>query len=689
MTDDSFRAAFNNSLQASASTGGIFAEEAFINEVSRRFTEAEEVDTLTPCHHRAVGVKGRIGRVDGYDLGDEEGHIVVAVSDYEPGGQKTLGSVEAQKLVAQAQSWVEGALTGSLLAGLEESSPAYELAWEIHSRRESTFKVRIYLLTNNVLSARLKDLPIEEIDGVSYEYHLWDIERFRQVEESTQGREEIDIDLTEWAPGGIPVLPAPITANNVATYLAIIPGDVLAAVYRRYGARVLESNVRSYLSLRGKVNKGIRGTIMQEPELFLTFNNGITATAGEVNVVATDSGPRITALRDLQIVNGGQTTASIFYVNKDDRGIDLSNVFVQMKLTVVDSDVASELVPKISRFANTQNAVSEADFFSNHDFHRRMEEKSRRVLAPPKPGARFQTKWFYERTRGQYASERSKLLTAEMRQFDAQYPKTQLLTKTDAAKFLNAWSGRPHTVSAGAQKNFLEFAKSVEERWKTDSEFFSEDFFRALVAKKILFDTIRVRVMKADWYTTGYLANIVAYTMAKLAQISSVQAAGGELNFSLIWQEQSVDDRLLDLVDDIAFAVYHKLTDDSRPVLNVTEWAKREKCWDVVKAMEVPGVERVKEFVRLKEQVVSEAREAKLDQRILSGIEAQVAVTKLGQRYWSKLRDFVRAQKIATEKDLGILRYAAGEVGRVPSEAQALALVKLERRALDAGFAGN
>lgn len=689
MIDDGFRVAFNNSLQAAASTEGVFTEEAFINEVSRRFTEAEEVDNLIPCHHRATGSKGRILRVDGYDLGDEEGHVVVAVSDYEPGDKRTLGSADALKLVTQAKGWVEGALTGSLLAGLEESSGAYELAWEIHSRRESTFKVRIYLLTNNVLSARLKELPGEEIDGVSYEYHLWDIERFRLVEESTQGREEIDIDLTEWAPSGIPVLPAPITADDVATYLAIMPGDVLAAVYRRYGARVLESNVRSYLSLRGKVNKGIRGTIMQEPELFLTFNNGITATAGEVNVVVTESGPRITSLRDLQIVNGGQTTASIFYVKKDDRGIDLSNVFVQMKLTVVDSDVASELVPKISRFANTQNAVSEADFFSNHDFHKRMEEKSRRLLAPPRPGARFQTKWFYERTRGQYVSERSKLSTAEMRQFDAQYPRSQLLTKTDAAKFLNSWGGKPHVVSAGAQKNFLEFAKSVEERWRTNSEYYGEDFYRALVAKKILFDSIRVRVMNADWYTTGYLANIVAYTMAKLAQVSSIQSAGGELNFGLIWQEQSVDNRLLELVDDIAFSVYRELTDDSRPVLNVTEWAKREKCWEVVKTMAVPGAERVMDFVTLKEQAVSEAREAKLDQRILSGIEAQVEVTNRGQRYWSKLRDFVRAQKIATEKELGILRYATGEAGRVPSETQALALLKLERRATDMGFAGN
>jgi hypothetical protein len=689
MSEDGFRATFNNSLQAAASTGGVFAEEAFINEVSRRFTEAEEVDTLIPCHHRTVGAKGRILRIDGYDLGDEEGHIVVAVSDFEPGEQRTLGSPDALKLVTQARGWVEGALDGTMLAGLEESSPAFELAWEIHSRRESTFKVRIYLLTNNSLSARLKELPAEEIDGISYEYHLWDIERFRLVEESTRGREEIDIDLTEWAADGIPVLAAPITANDVATYLAIIPGDVLAAIYRRYGARVLESNVRSYLSLRRKVNKGIRGTIMQEPELFLTFNNGITATAGEVKVITADSGPRMTALRDLQIVNGGQTTASIFYVDKDDRDADLSNVFVQMKLTVVDSELASDLVPKISRYANTQNAVSEADFFSNHDFHKRMEEKSRRILAPAKPGARFQTKWFYERTRGQYASERSKLSTAGMRQFDVQYPKSQLLTKTDAAKYLNSWSGRPHVVSAGAQKNFLEFAKSVEEQWKRNSEFYSEDFFRALISKKILFDTIRSRVMAADWYTTGYLANIVTYTMAKLAQIASGQSMGGDLNFSAIWQEQAVDDRLLELIDDIAWAVYLELTDDSRPVVNVTEWAKREKCWDAVQTLEVREVARVKEFVVFREQLANEAREAKLDQRLLNGIEAQVEVTKLGQRYWSNLRDFVRTQGIATEKDLSIIRYATGEAGRVPSEAQAQLLVKLDRRANEAGFVGN
>lgn len=689
MEIDDFRAELNNSVQALAATGGRFSEEAFIAEVGARLSEAEEIDNLIPCHHNSVGVRGRHLRVDGFDLGDEEGHLVVAISDFHLSETTTLGTEAAKKLFAQAKSWVESALSGALLSDLEESSAAYQFAWDIHNRRDSLFKVRIYLLSNNKLSARLRELPSESVDSISYEYHPWDIERFLRVTQSALGREEIDIDLTEWAPSGVPILRAPTTSADVETYLAIVPGSLLSSIYRRYGSRVLESNVRSFLSNRGKVNKGIRGTMMQEPELFLTYNNGITATAGEVTVTRDGGSLSLRAIRDLQIVNGGQTTASIFYVEKDEKNIDLSKVFVQMKLTVVDEDIESDLVPRISRYANSQNAVSEADFFSNHAFHRRMEEKSRRILAPAKAGVRFQSKWFYERARGQYLSERAKFSASGSKKFEAEYPRSQVLTKVDAAKFFNSWAMKPHTVSHGAQKNFLEFAKVIDAMWQSDDSQFGDDFFRSLIAKSILFNTLRTKIMKAEWYGSGYLANIVTYTMAKLADIASTESRGGDLDFARIWNEQRIEDDLLDYSMSIAEGVFGVLTDDSRDVVNVTEWAKREKCWTRVRELRVPVIDEIAPHFISGRSVVQAKQEQKLDQKLLSGIEAQIYVQNLGQPYWYKLREFARLQKMASEKELGILRYATGEAGRVPSEAQSQVLIALESRTRDAGFAGK
>ena len=86
----------------------------------------------------------------------------------------------------------------------------------------------------------------------------------------------------------------------------------------------------------------------------------------------TDDGLVIDSIKDLQIVNGGQTTASLFHTRRSDKA-DLGEVFVQMKLTVIDDEKSEEVVPRISEFANTQNKVNAADFFSNHPFHVRME----------------------------------------------------------------------------------------------------------------------------------------------------------------------------------------------------------------------------------------------------------------------------------------------------------------------------
>ena len=215
------------------------------------------------------------------------------------------------------------------------------------------------------------------------------------------------------------------------------------------GARLLEQNVRVFLQARGNVNRGLRNTISNYPEMFFAYNNGITATAESIETVASPNGLLLTGMRNFQIVNGGQTTASIHAALRN-REVDLDRVFVQMKLSIVNSDRALEIVPKISEYANTQNRVSAADFFSNHPFHIRMEGFSRRLYAPSRDGTFRQSKWFYERARGQYQDARGRLTQAERRRFDLEYPKPQMFTKTDLAKFLNVWRDKPDVVSRGS-----------------------------------------------------------------------------------------------------------------------------------------------------------------------------------------------------------------------------------------------
>lgn len=185
---------------------------------------------------------------------------------------------------------------------------------------------------------------------------------------------------------GIQCLPAHIDSADYESYLMVMPATILGELYGKYGDRLLEQNVRCFLQARGKVNKGIRSTIITDPEMFFAYNNGITATAREVITETEDDGIYIKEIRDLQVVNGGQTTASLFHTSRKDK-VSLEKIFVQMKLSVVDGEKGEVVIPKISEYANTQNKVNAADFFSNHPFHLRMEEFSRRLWVPPQPGA--------------------------------------------------------------------------------------------------------------------------------------------------------------------------------------------------------------------------------------------------------------------------------------------------------------
>ena len=230
------------------------------------------------------------------------------------------------------------------------------------------------------------------------------------------------------------------------TCVALFPGTILHDLYDEYGSRLLELNVRSYLQARGKVNKGILETLVREPHRFLAYNNGITIVAEGIDF--SNDKARVLSIKGMQIVNGGQTTASIHRAMKDSK-VDISHVYVQAKLTVVPPEAFDEMVPDISRFSNTQNKVSEVDLRANHAYHVGIERVSRRVWAPGE-----QSMWFYERARGSYQTERAKRggTASERQKFDKQFPASQRFTKEDLARYTNAWDGLPHIVSRGGPK---------------------------------------------------------------------------------------------------------------------------------------------------------------------------------------------------------------------------------------------
>src|SRR3954451_11729784 len=400
---EDFYSEFFQDVHNSADADGRYAEDSFFDLFCQQLVDAGELDTAD----RAQYVAPRGVRVDGYggDPMESEGVLNLIIADFHQSEEvRTLTGTEMDTIFNRVHQFVVKSLDRSFRASLEESDAAFGLADLIATRWSDISKVRLFLISNRVLSARVDGRPAGEIQHATVTYSVWDLGRLHRYIRSGHGREAIDLELSEYG-GSLSSLPAHLDGAGYQAYLVVVPGAQLAAIYDRWGARLLEQNVRCFLQVKGNVNKGIRNTIEGAPEMFFAYNNGITATAESVEETRAGGNLKLTRVRNLQIVNGGQPTASIHAASR--KKVDLSKVFVQMKLSIIPPARALEVVPKISEFANSQNRVNAADFFANHPFHVRMEEFSRRIYAPSPDGSFRESKWFYERARGQYLDARA------------------------------------------------------------------------------------------------------------------------------------------------------------------------------------------------------------------------------------------------------------------------------------------
>ena len=415
-----FHEDFFQEVVASADAAGDLKEDSFFDIFCNHLVEAGELETAD--RSRYTSQRGL--RIDGYggDPAESDGTLSLVIVEFNQGPSiESMTAKDMRLILKRATNFLRKSLDLKFREGLEETSAAFGLSNLISARWRGIRKVRIVLATNKQLSARVSGKESEIIEGKNVAYDVWDIDRLHRYVSAGQAREDIEIDLVEEFGGALSALPAHLPGKNYESYLVVVPGHTLAAIYDRWGPRLLEQNVRVFLQARGKVNKGIRNTLDNEPGMFFAYNNGITATAESLDYEKTETGVAIRRLHNLQIVNGGQTTASI-YAGSRRKGCDMSDVFVQMKLSVIDPSLSTEVVPKISEYANSQNRVNAADFFANHPYHVRMEGFSRRIYAPSAEGSFRESKWFYERARGQYQDARGDLTSAMRKKFVPEAP---------------------------------------------------------------------------------------------------------------------------------------------------------------------------------------------------------------------------------------------------------------------------
>ncbi|MGW6285781.1 AIPR family protein [Streptomyces sp. NPDC055107] len=557
-------------VQATADAERTTTPETFTRRV---FEDLEQAGIASNTFTAFHGAHGHL--VHGYAIGDSGECLDLFVTDFdlEPLASKlTKGQTETafKRLLTFVRRCQDG-----LRQHIDESFDVYDMCAAVEKALTEVRRIRLFLLSNRVGTSTT--VAPTDFDGLPVTHEVWDLARLHRHATSGSVSEPIVVSFVP----PLPCVAVPSSEPDHSVTMAVIPGQRLAELYGEYGTRLLELNVRSFLQARGSVNRGIRETLLNSPGRFLAYNNGITATASQVDFAFDPEGrpTGISRVHGLQVVNGGQTTASLHYASSRDKA-DLSHVAVQMKLTEVSPERLSEIVPMISEYSNTQNRVTLVDFSSNHEYHVALQRITRSLWAPATDGSGQETHWFYERARGQYTDEVAKARTpAKQRTFKKLNPTKQKFTKADLAKYANSWNHLPFQVSRGAQKNFAVFMDRIGDAPpRVDVQ-----YCQRVIAMAILFKA--VDRIAANHEAGSYKSMITTYTMARLSL-----ATEQRIDLDRIWQEQRVSPAVEAAIDDLCPRVMRVVT-RPREGNHVGEWAKKAVCWDAVSRVSwsVPG----------------------------------------------------------------------------------------------------
>ena len=511
-------------------------------------------------------------KINGYVYDSFFETLTVVVCDYKHDYKVDyVGKVDISKSLKKATKFVRLCST-EYFKSIEETSGGYQAYESIVEVLDNVEKIKIILLTNKEASS---DIPKDiKIGTISVQYDVWDLERVCQRVYEANGSDFVEISLVDKYGYELELIKVESENDIYDCYIGSIPGRKLAEIYRDEGQRLIEKNVRSFLQATGKINKGLKKTLEQEPEMFMAYNNGISTIAEDI-VINQRSNNRIVCidkLRNWQIVNGGQTTASIYNAMKNDTNID--NVNVQMKLTVIKSiDKTEEITKKISQYANSQNKINISDFSANDSYHVEMERLSRRIYVPAERGKSTE-RWYYERARGQYMVDVNRQLTPALkRKFKEMNPKSKCISKTVAAKCLMAWMKFPHIVSKGLETNFIEFTSMVK-KGKIPAP--DESRYKAMIAKVILFQECDKIV--ASMKLPGYKAQVNYYTIALLAEYYE-----DDVDDSMIWKEQCISKALAKRLEMLSGVVWEHFMNPKQLGTNISQWCKKEDCWNTLK----------------------------------------------------------------------------------------------------------
>lgn len=727
-----YKQEFLDSLRADSAINGSDTQDEFLSCTLGMLEDFDEVQSPQKVGFGDKRCSGQhVMRIDAYAFDETDHSLELFINDFQDAYETgNLTGSRVDELYWLMYYFLNEVCNGNITKYFDDSDDALKIAALIKRRMnaigddpEQILKIRMFILTNKELSTDIlnrnlletkirktkgsktvkstKKIKKADFNGKPLEINIWNLERFYEKEKSFSS-DPIVIDFrNDYSCDGIPCIKGNIGENlGYEAYIAIIPGKLLSEIYIEHGSKVLEGNVRAFLGTSGSksVNSGIRRTINTEPDKFFTYNNGIATTAADVETEEKDGQLYITKIVDLQIINGGQTTASLAEAVLKKTNPELNGIFVPMKLTVIDDRETEnedgvrfydQMVQNIAKYANSQNKVTAADLFSNDPFHIWMEKMSKKIFAPAIHYS-VPTGWYYERSRKRYEQEQFKLKSeTDRKRFRAKYPKEQLITKEQLGMYLTTMKEQPNIVAKG--KNFVikEFNTIISQDYKTNKGCFNEFYFKKCICAAIIYRTVdnyleshkdSARKPTGFWYKAGgYKLDIVPYTIAKI--IHSVPA-GFTLDWNYIWNRQDLSPAFMHEIEMVT-----KMTNDficdSHGVI-VTEYCKRPETWvsyrDNVRY--TPSEKFLSELMPesiTKEQEVASQK----DQKDINDLNYVTEIIKLGAGYWQRLLEKGTSRAALGYVEQNTLRQAVdfahkGNIpcsasGKVPARTMALA----------------
>lgn len=655
-----FASDFQENIKMAVEMGNTDYDQELASAILEYLEDNGEVNVPELC----VFQKTRT-RITAYDYNDEAESLDLF---YLIKAETLLGKVNKGKIdqgFNYLMSFYRESMNGTLLKSVSvgNNDEIAEVAKLVQSTKGKINQLRLYVITNGLTDP---DVGIAvESDDSEYiiEYNVWDMQRVYQQHNIRTGKEKVEIDFPTEYNTELQCLKMSEENPFVDAYMAIIPGITLAKIYKKYQQVLLEKNVRTFLQFKGKVNKGIRKTLREEPDMFFSYNNGISTTASEIEVKDIDGMLYITRLYDWQIVNGGQTTASIS-ASLNDREVELNRVYVPMKISVIrDAENSENIIKAISTSANSQTAIKNSDFSANEPYLVDLEKYSRMEWVPNGNGKPI-CKWYFERTRGQYLDQLAQLNGYNEKSFKREYPKNQKITKTDIAKYEASWNMMPYNVCRGAEKNYTIFVSDI----KRDKPKVTANYFKRVIAKCILFNIIDSIVKSKK--LGGYKANMNSYLMAAISFLSDKN-----LDLTYIWEHQMVQQDVIDRIEELIPVVWLHLTGSSssggNQSSNAGEWSKKPECWNRLK-LKLSEYEKFGQKLMQTEtnddgSYLNEAQQNKIQEA--ESIEAN---------YWFALANWAKTRDMLTPMD----RKAAFNFGTMRSRNRAFKSLKQAQNAL-------